>query len=100
MTITNRSEVELLKETVSTIVIRYRGEKSLREFAADLSSTMVEPISYNTIRDWENRTFLPRYYTILPIALNYDDWRRKFALEILAVLKPELYQPDQPGTNP
>ena len=96
----NNIDLELYKikkQSISLIVCRYRGTKSLREFAADLSNKMPEPISHAIIRDWENQTYLPRYYTILPIALNYEDWRRQFALEILAVLKPELYKPDNGG---
>jgi len=97
--INSNENKDILKQSVSLIVIRYRGEKSLREFAGDLSSKMPEPISYSIIRDWENKIYLPRYYTILPIVLNYEDWRRQFALEILAVLKPDLYKPDQPNVS-
>lgn len=81
------------------IVARYRGEKSLREFAADLSSNTKEPISFATIKDWEDKKYLPRTRTILPIALKYDDWRREFALELLAELDPKEYQPDKPKTD-
>jgi len=93
------NNIQVLKQSVSLIIARYRGEKSLREFAADLNSKTYEPLSYQTISDWENGKYLPRYRTILPIALQYDDWRRQFALEILQELKPEFYKPDQPNTN-
>ncbi len=81
--------------SIPLIIKKYRGERAFRTFAADISEKMVEPISYQTIKDWEDGVYLPRYYTILPIALHYDDWRRHMALEILAVLKPDLYAPDQ-----
>jgi len=95
----NENNIEILKESISLIIIRHRGEKSLREFADDLNSKTYDPISYVTIKDWEDKKYLPRYRTILPIALQYDDWRRQFALEILKELKPEFYKPDQTNMN-
>ncbi len=92
--------IDYIKKSISLIVTRHRGEKSLRDFAGDLSSKMIEPISYQTIKNWEDGTFIPAYNTVLVIALQNDDWRRQFALEILAVLKPELYKPDQPRFDP
>ena len=93
------NNTDLVKQSISIIVTRHRGEKSLRDFANDLSARMVEPISYQTIKNWEDGTFIPAYNTVLAIALQSDDWRRQFALEILAVLKPEFYKPDQPNMN-
>ena len=90
---------DLLRHSISLIITRYRDGKSLREFAGDLSSKMVEPISYQTIKNWEDGTNKPAYYLILAIALHNDDWRRQFALDILAVLKPEYYAPDQAKIN-
>ncbi len=87
-------------QSISMIVKRYRGEKSLRGFASDLSSRMDKPITYQTIKNWENGNRIPDYYFILAIALQNDDWRRQFALEILAILKQELYKPDQPRFDP
>ena len=81
--------------TIPEIVSKYRGEKSLREFVADLNSKISEPLSHQTIKDWEDGKYPPSSRTILPIAIQYSDWRRKFALDILAVLDPNLYGPDQ-----
>jgi len=83
-----------MKQSISLIVKRYRGSKSLREFAADISSKSPQPISHVTIKNWEDQVFVPEYYPMLAIALHNDDWRRQFALDILAVLKPEFYSPD------
>ena len=91
--------VDMTKQSISLIVARHRGEKSLREFASDLSSKMPESISYQTIKNWEDGVYKPGYYEILAIALHNDDWRRQFALEILAVLKPELHNPDLPNVS-
>ena len=95
----NMNNNDVVKQSISLIVTRYRGEKSLREFAADISNKSPQSISHVTIKNWEDQIFVPEYYPILAIALNNDDWRRQFALEILAVLKPELYQPDQLKIN-
>lgn len=84
-----------VNKSISLIVTRYRGEKTLRDFAADISSKMDKPITYQTIKNWEDGTYLPSYYFILAVALKNADWRRQFALEILAVLKPDNYQPDK-----
>lgn len=73
---------------------------SLRTFADELSKKMPETISHQTIKNWEDGFRVPSYYLILAIALHNDDWRRQFALEILQVLKPEYYTPDQPIINP
>ncbi len=81
----------IASQSISMIVKRYRGEKSLRDFAGDLSSRMDKPITYQTIKNWEDGTRQPDYYFILAVSLQNDDWRRQFALEILAVIKPELY---------
>jgi len=82
-----------VNHSISLIVARYRGEKTLRAFAAELSTKMLEPISHQSIKNWEGGT-IPSYYLILAIALHNDDWRRDFALEILAVLKAEQYERD------
>jgi len=100
MTTSNLNNINLVNQSISLIVARHRGEKSLREFAADISSgNSVQMISYQTIKNWEDGTRRPSYNTILAIALQNEDWRRRFALEILAVLKPEFYKPDQPNMN-
>lgn len=82
--------------SIPTIVSKYRGEKTLREFAAEVSEKLADPITYQTIKNWEDGAFIPSYYFILAVAMHNDDWRRDMALEILAVLKPELYTPDNP----
>ena len=89
---TNNSD--LIKKSISLIVARYRDGKSLREFAGELSEKTPVPISHTTIKNWEDQVFVPEYYPILAVAMHNDDWRRQFALDILAVLKPERYKPD------
>ena len=85
--------------TIPEIVSKYRGEKSLREFAAELSNGMPIPITHQTIKNWEDGLWKPSYYFILRISEQNIDWRRDFAFDILEVLKPEPYIPYQPNTN-
>jgi len=85
--------------TIPEIVSKYRGEKSLREFASDLSSKMAQPITHQTIKNWEDGLHRPDYYFILAIALQNEDWRREFALKILAILDPNNYAPDPSNIN-
>jgi len=77
--------------TIPEIFKKYRNGQSLRKFAASLSEKLPEPISYMAIKFWEDGTHKPRYYNIIPLTTHYSDWRRDFALEILAVLRPDLY---------
>lgn len=83
-----------MNNSIMMIVARYRGEKSLRVFAAELGEKMPETISHVTIKNWEDGVNKPGYYEMLAIAIYNDDWRRKMALEILAILKPDYYAPD------
>src|SRR4030042_1716860 len=98
--IINMNYINSMNQSISSIVARYRGEKSLREFAADLSSKMPELISQQTIKNWEDGGTKPSSNLMLAIALNNDDWRRQFALDILAVLNPEFYSPDPIRIDP
>ncbi len=80
----------------SQIVRAYRTQQglSLRTFAHILSnSTNGNSISHETIRNWESGTHIPVYYTLLPMALLFGDWRRDFAFDALAALQPQLYTP-------
>jgi hypothetical protein len=89
------NKIESINNSIPSIVSRYRGEKSLKEFAANLSGNMPKLVSYQSIKNWEDGIYKPAFYLILAIALHNDDWRRQFALDILAVLKPEYYLLDQ-----
>ncbi len=95
----NNKNTDTMKQSISQIVKQYRGEKSLREFAADISSGMSDTVAYTSVKNWEDSVFLPAHYLILAIALSNDDWRREFALKILAILDPDNYSPDQISIN-
>lgn len=92
------------RRAVSDIVYAYRhlmGEDgaplSLRAFAAELNHVLAEmedSISHQTIKNWEDRVHLPRVYFMIQVGIMAPhDWRRDFAQDILAALRPNLYQP-------
>jgi len=64
---------------IPVIVKSYRGEKSLRKFAAELSEKLPEKISYQSIKNWEDGRHIPNYYEFGEVARIYDDWRRTLA---------------------
>ena len=78
----NNSSVQLIFKS-------YRGEKSLRKFAAELSEKLPEKISYQSIKNWEDGRHIPNYYEFGEVARIYDDWRRTLALEIRQALRPD-----------
>jgi len=93
-----------IRRAVADIVYAYRqilGENghplSLREFAIALNKILVElgeGVSYQTIKNWEDRAHLPHPYYMIYITLQApNDWRRDFAQDILSALRPKLYEP-------
>lgn len=92
------------RRAVADIVFAYRqvlgtggAQLSLREFARALNEVLAvfgDSISHQTIKNWEDRVHLPRTYFMIQVGLESpNDWRRDFAQDILAALRPNLYQP-------
>ena len=92
------------KKAVAQIVGQYREQRgsskqpaTLRHFAASLSEVLQpigKRISHQSIKNWSDRRYLPDIFVMLQIATEArHDWRRDFALDILAALRPESYQP-------
>lgn len=92
------------KTAVAQIVREYRllqGEDQrlapLRAFAGALSEALRSfdgGVSYQTIKNWGDRRYLPNPFTMLQISQGaHRDWRGDFAEDILAVLHPETYRP-------
>lgn len=86
---------------VSKIVVEYRislGAKGkptpVRDFAAILSKALF-PVSasFQAVSQWENGDHLPSLTLLLRLADCANDWRREFALDLLAALRPDLYKP-------
>ena len=80
--------------SVSHIFKSYRGAKSLRKFAAELSQKLPDHISHQSIKNWEDGRYIPNYYKFGEIARVYDDWRRSLALEIRQALRPDHSDPE------
>lgn len=92
------------RRAIAQIVQQYRllagtsaREATLRAFAAALSealSAYERQISYQSIKNWEDGRYLPDAFTMLRLAVSARyDWRGDFALDVLAALFPESYQP-------
>jgi hypothetical protein len=92
------------KTAVAYIVDKYRqlqgsGRQpaTLRYFAAALTEVLQSTglrVSHQSIKNWGDRRYLPDLYVMLQIAQQAQhDWRRDFALDILAAVEPDRYQP-------
>ncbi len=92
------------RRAVSDIVFAYRylaGDEgaplSLRTFAEQLNEVLAhfdESVSHQSIKNWEDRVHLPRVYILVQIEMNAPaDWRRDFARDMLAALRPKFYTP-------
>jgi hypothetical protein len=91
------------KRAISDLIFAYRQTYGLedhplsfREFA-DLLNEILEPhdihLSKQSIKNWEDRTSLPRVLYPLHISMDAFDWRRDLAEDMLAALRPNLYKP-------
>lgn len=91
------------KRAVSDIVFAYRqvyGTQnqplSYRELADAINpyiSLENRHITYQTLKNWEDRLHLPRPGLVMHLAFNASDWQRAFAEDLLAALRPDLYRP-------
>lgn len=81
---------------ITQIVRKYRvqHDASLRSFADMLSGNAPQSVTHQTVKNWEDGTHLPNYYYLLSLAIHNTDWRREFALECLAVMKPDYFARD------
>ncbi len=95
------SQPDGIKQSISIIIARYRGDKSLRKFAAEISEKLPGRISHQTIKNWQDGIYAPSYREFYMIANLNDDWRRSMALELMKILRPDLHIPDlrKPNTN-
>lgn len=83
---------------ISQIVRAYRAEQglTLRGMANALKDQLRETrfanLSAQAIGLWEKGTN-PFPVFLLRVSRTYDDWRREFALDCLAAMEPDLYEP-------
>lgn len=91
------------KRAVSDIVYAYRqlqGRKgvacSLRDFTKYLNQMLKEEefdIVHQTVKNWEDRKTLPGMFLLHVLRSTATDWRRDFAQDLLAALRPDKYHP-------
>lgn len=83
---------------ISQIVRAYRAEQALtlREMANALKDQLRETrfanLSAQAVGLWEKGTN-PFPVFLLRVSRTYADWRRDFALDCLAAMEPDLYEP-------
>jgi len=82
---------------IQKIVSVYRKQKcsSLRDFARDLSDGLnkEDQVTYETIRNWERGEYKPNFGLLMTLVMKTRDWRMDFAFDILAAMRPEIYEP-------
>lgn len=91
------------KRAISDLVFAYRhihGNRqrplSFRDFAEQCNlggvNTRFE-ISYQTVKNWEDRVHLPRMSFLIHLAFAVEGWQSEFALDAIAMMRPKLFKP-------
>ena len=79
------------------IVKEYRKQRglSLRKFADDLIENTNHgiEISHQSIKNWEDGVTEPEFSFVMMMALTGRGWRMDFAFDVLAAMRPEIYEP-------
>ena len=82
---------------IQQIVSTYRKQRglSLRDFARELSEGLKEEdsVTYETIRNWERGEYRPNFGLLMTLVMTARDWRMNFAFDVLAAMRPEIYEP-------
>jgi transcriptional regulator with XRE-family HTH domain len=82
---------------IQHIVKEYRKERglSLRKFADALTENTNHgiEISHQSIKNWEDAVTEPEFSFVMTLALTARDWRMDFAFDVLAAMRPEIYEP-------
>lgn len=83
------------RDNFREIVTEYRKvrELSLRDFADSLSEHETASFSYQTIKNWEDGATTPSRLELIGLAAIYADWRKEFAIDCLAALRPRIFKP-------
>lgn len=80
--------------TYSDVVIRFRKETglSLRDMAKAFGEGQMQGISHAAIGAWENGLYSPSpsWLFLLLAQTGPEDWRHKFALEMLRTVRPDF----------
>lgn len=103
MTKRNYDQTIHTRRAVSDIIFAYRQVHSskphplsFRQLSEEINKAIKgkhNTISYQTIKNWEDRMHLPRVYTLYKIALIANGWISDLAYDLLAAVRPQRYQP-------
>jgi DNA-binding XRE family transcriptional regulator len=84
-----------MKMKTAEIIKKYRAERELTQtqFADALNDAVAgaEFVRQN-VSQWENGEVKPGYFFVLSLFMCCSGWRNRMALELLKVMKPELYE--------
>ena len=102
----NREQsIQVAKSHIQKVVRNYRIQLSSRykplsyaKFASALNNVAISfggKVSYQTIKNWEDGVYCPDQSFVLQLAshTSEDSWQYSFALDLLAVQWPQLYEP-------
>ena len=81
---------------ISELTRKYRSERelTLAQFAQALMEKIpADNVSKQSVHHWESGKHRPAGDFLLLVAMRYGDWRRDWALNCLAVMRPDLYAP-------
>jgi transcriptional regulator with XRE-family HTH domain len=79
----------------TTRTIRKANKMSLDAFGAALAEQLPEySFTKQAVFNWENGKTNPDFQFLLLCALRYGDWRRAWALDCMADLKPQFIAPN------
>ena len=85
-----------MNNALPTIVSEYRTQQnlSLRAFAESITNGLPQDgISHQTVANWENGVHGPSFVLLMLMTKHFDDWHRDFALDCMAAIYPEYYDP-------
>jgi transcriptional regulator with XRE-family HTH domain len=86
-----------MNKPIQEIISKYRKQRnlSLRAFAKELSEGLKkeDKVTYQTIKNWEDGIHKPNFQFLMSLAMTVRDWRGDFAFDILAAMKPDIYEP-------
>lgn len=82
-------------EVLAKIVRQYReGQKlSQEEFARAVQQGSGESCSKQAVSLWESGQRRPGYQTLVTLAFVCADWRQTFGRDMLAALRPDVFEP-------
>ena len=83
------------KQAVAEVIKRYKDEHGLTwdglAEAINWTINLESQVSRSQVNNWGVGVGTPEYYFTVHLAMQGEDWVQNMALDILAVMKPELW---------